>query len=293
VSLERVVEVIERSGELPTIGAVAAEVMRLAGDPSADFGKVAAAVENDPSLAAKVLRLANSPFYGLRGEVASVERAVALLGMAQVRNIALSLSLIRDFSGAYGGETFRWDRFWEHSAGVALIAETMTRLLRVPVSGTEYAAGLLHDVGKILLGHHFPEEFGRCLDLAARRQVSLWEVEPEVFGTHHAQLGGWIAERWGFPAPLRSAIRYHHEPGEAGDEQGVAAVVHLADLFAKVKQIGFGGDRVAVCFADDPAWAVLVERQPHLGDLDLARFTLQLDQEVEMARALAKLGREP
>jgi len=292
VSLERVVEVIERSGELPTIGGVATEVVRLAGDPSADFGKVAAAVENDPSLAAKVLRLANSPFYGLRGEVSSVERAVALLGMAQVRNIALSLSVIRDFSGSYGGETFRWDRFWEHSAGVAVIAETMIRLLKLPMSGTEYAAGLLHDVGKILLGHHFPQEFARCLDLAARRQASLREVEPEVFGTHHAELGGWIAERWGFPTPLREAIRYHHEPTDAG-QQWVAAVVHLADLFAKVKQIGFGGDRVAVCFTDDPAWALLEGRRSHLGNLDLARFTLQLDQEVEMARALAKLGREP
>ncbi len=292
MSLERLVEVIEGSGEIPTIGAVAAEVMRLTRDPGADFGKLAAVVENDPALAAKVLRVANSPFYGLRGEVASVERAVALLGMTQVRNIVLSLSLIRDFSGAFGGGAFHWDRFWEHSAGVALIAETMGRMLRVPATGSEYAAGLLHDVGKILLGHHFPEEFGRCLDLAARRQVALYEVEPEVLGTDHAHLGGWLAERWGFPEALRAAIRDHHDPGRAGGHQTLAALVHLADLFAKAKQIGFGGDRVAVCFTDDPAWRLLEAARPELKDLDLARFTLELDQEVEMARALARLGGE-
>jgi HD-like signal output (HDOD) protein len=287
MSLDTILSRVVQSGEIPTIGAVAAEVMRLAGDPDTEFRQVGRVIAQDPSLTARVLQVANSPYFGTRGEVAGVDRAVALMGMEEVRNIVLSVSVISDFSGTFGGQTFNWERFWEHSSGCALIAQVFAKLLRLPTAGEEFVAGLLHDVGKIVLGHHFPEEFSQALELAASEGVSMAEAEQRVFGTDHTHLGRWLAERWSFPASIQVALGWHHRVAEAPDHHLLAAVVHLADLFAKVKQIGFGGDFVAVCLADDPAWEVVGAGQ---ADLDLERFTFQLDREVEAARQLLRMA---
>ncbi len=291
MTFDRIVDRIERSGEIPTIGPVATEVIRLAGDPDADFRAVGQTIVRDPALAARVLRVANSPFYGVRGEVGTVDRAVALLGMAETRNIVLSVSVIRDFSGTLGENGFDWERFWEHSSGVGLIAQALTRLLRLPLGGYEYSAGLLHDVGKILLGHHFPEEFARALERAREAGISLEQAEQEVFRTDHARLGDWLAGRWSFPEPLRDGLAWHHHPAQAGDHRVLAAVIQVADALAKAKCIGFGGDQMAVCLGDTEGWGVLAEERPELAEVDLARFTFQLDEKVDAARRLFREAR--
>lgn len=290
MNFEQIIAKVERSGEIPTIGAVAAEVMRLAGDPDTEFLQVGQVISRDPSLTARVLHVANSPYFGVRGEVASVERAVGLMGMQEVRNIVLSVSVISDFSGEFGGEAFNWERFWDHSAGCALIAQVFARLLRLPTGGDEFVAGLLHDVGKILLGHHFPEEFARTLELSAAEGILMTEAESRVFGTDHSCLGSWLAERWSFPDSIQTALGWHHRVDEVRDHRLLTAVIHLADLFTKIKQIGFGGDFVAVCLADDPAWAVVGETRADLAGLDVERFTFQLDREVDAARNLTRMA---
>jgi HD-like signal output (HDOD) protein len=292
MKLEAIVGQIEASNEIPTIGPVVSEVMRLVSDPNADFRAIGQVVGRDPVLTARVLKVANSSYYGLRGEVASVERAVGLLGLAEVRNIALSISVIADFSARFGGETFNWERFWEHSSGCALISRVFSRMLKLPTGGEEYVTGLLHDVGKILLGHHFPEEFTLALELAADEWLGMAEAEQRVFGTDHARLGEWLATRWSFPATIRNAIAWHHEPERAQEGRLLAAVVHLGDILAKAKNIGFGGGFLAVCLEDDPAWAVVTEARSELEALDVERFTFQLDHEVEAARDLLRTARE-
>jgi HD-like signal output (HDOD) protein len=291
MNFEAIVSEIEASKEIPTIGPVVSEVMRLVADPDADFRAVGRVVEQDPALTARVLKVANSSYYGLRGEVARVERAVGLLGLAELRNIALSLSVIADFSARFGGETFSWDRFWEHSSGCAMISRVFSEMLKLPTAGEEYVAGLLHDVGKILFGHHFPDEFGRALELAADEGLGMAEAEQRVFGTDHAQLGQWLANRWNFPATVGSAIAWHHDPERAAEHQLLAAVVHLGDLLAKAKNIGFGGGFPAICVQDDPAWVIVTETRKELAGLDVERFTFQLDREVEAARELLRTAR--
>jgi HD-like signal output (HDOD) protein len=291
MDFETIVDKIGAHAEIPIVGPVVGEIMRLVSDPGSDFRKVAKVISKDPSLTARVLRVANSSYYGLRGEVASVEKAVGLLGMLEVRNIALSVSVISDFTARFGDSGFNWNRFWEHSSGCALISQVFARLLGLPTEGEEYAAGLLHDVGKILLGHHFPEEFARVLELAATEGLTMEKAERQVFGVEHAQIGEWLASKWSFPAAIRSAVAWHHLPEEAKEGRIVAAVVHFADLLTKVKCIGFGGDFVAVCLADDPAWKLLAEFTGRLEAMDVELFVFRLDREVDAARELLQTAR--
>lgn len=288
MQLDAVMARIASSGEIPTIGAIASEVVRLVYDRDGDARAIGRALEKDPALTARVLRLANSPYYGARAQVSSLDRAVGLLGTTEIRNIALSVSVMGNFSARFGGQTFDWARFWEHSSGCALIAQVMARLLGIPTSGGEYVAGLLHDVGKILLGHHFPEEFSAVLELASREGVGMEEAENRVFGTDHGRLGDWLSARWCFPPPIREAIAHHHHPEQASEAGDMASLVHLADLLAKAKCIGFGGDVTAVCVADSPAWNILVKGRPKLAALDLERLTFCLDREVDAARELIR-----
>ena len=292
MNLDQIVSHICSGGQIPTIGAVASEVLRLVNDPGADSRSVGRVVQRDPALTARVLRLANSPYYGARARVATVERAVSLLGLTEIRNIALSVSVMAGFSACFGGRSFDWERFWEHSSGCALIAQGISRVLRMPSIGEEYAAGLLHDVGKILFGHHFPEEFTRALEIAAEEGITMEEAEERVFGANHASLGDWLASQWNFPTAIREAIAHHHHPERAREAEVTAAVVHLANLLTKAKCIGFGGDFVAVCLTDDPAWETLARVRPELADLDVERFTYCLDQEVDAARELMRTARE-
>lgn len=282
---------IEESGkEIPSVGSVAAEIVRLVSDQRANVRSVAQAIARDPSLTARVLKVANSPYYGLRGEVGNLERAVGLLGLSEVGNIALSVAVISDLTNRFGASTFDWNQFWQHSSGCALIAQVLARVLALSTGG-EYVSGLLHDVGKILLGQHFPEEFARVLDVADLEGKSMEEAERQVFGIDHAQLGEWLASRWNFPEEIREAIAWHHRPDRAGKSVVLASVVHLADLLTKAKCIGFGGDRVAVCLADDEAWAVLARSSGKLKAFDVERFTFRLDREVDAARELLRNAR--
>ncbi|MHB8765471.1 MAG: HDOD domain-containing protein [Deferrisomatales bacterium] len=293
MTFDEVVAAVEASGEIPSLAPVVSELLRQVADPDADFRAVGRTVVRDPALAAKVLRVANSPYHGLRGTVGDVEKAVGLLGLLEVRNIALSVSIISDFSGRFGGQTFNWERFWEHSMGCALIARGIVQRLRLSLGGEEYVGGLLHDVGKILLGHHFPGEFRQVLEAAAGGREPMTEAERRVFGADHGRVGEWLAARWGFPESLRAAIGLHHHPDAAGPHRLLASAIHLADLLVKAKAIGFGGDAMAVCLADDPAWQTLAEARPELGRLDVERFTFELDREVEHARALVRTVRAP
>jgi len=292
MNFDEIINKVESSKEIPTIGPTASEVMRLAGDPESDFSQVGTLISQDPSLTARVLKIANSPYLGLRGEVATVDRAVGLLGLGEIRNIALSVSVINDFSTNFGGKAFNWERFWEHSSGCALIAKLFVNLLKLPTGGHEYVAGLLHDVGKILLGHHFPEEFSKALEFALTKGVSMAAAENHIFGADHTKLGVWLAKKWNFPESIQTAIAFHHNPAEApGDGRTLAAVVSLADTMTKAKCIGFGGDYIASSITEDPAWEVIAEAKPSLETLDVERFTFQLDREVEAARELIKTAR--
>ncbi|MBW1926817.1 MAG: HDOD domain-containing protein [Deltaproteobacteria bacterium] len=195
-------------------------------------------IRDDPVLTAKMLHIANSPYYGMRREVSSIARAVVILGFEEVRNIAIGLSLTGVFSHDLGFEEFDAKGIWLHSIGVAKVS----KILAEDISGLEtdelFTAGMVHDLGRFLLCLYFPSELREILKLRRQEGLSLSGAE-EKYGLTHSEVGAYLAERWNLSEMLTDVIRYHHYPNSAGPNTLASSVVFLADEICQKMKFGW------------------------------------------------------
>ncbi len=221
---------IQKAGGLPVFDSSLQEILELIRQ-DASMTDIATAVERDPGMASRVLRLANSAYYGMSREVSTLKMAMVLLGVRSLRSMVMSIGVVEvlndDPDGTYVTSDFR-----EHSFLAGRAASLITRLHRLPFSGEELVTGLVHDLGKLILLRAFPEivagQRGRFEGL---RGCALVEVEREVFGVSHPQAGAWAAQEWRLPPEIGGAILCHHEPATERDVD-LAAVAAAADEIA-------------------------------------------------------------
>ncbi len=273
---------IEELQALPTLPAVALRVMELARVPETPIETLAQLIERDPALSAAILRVVNSAFYERPQPVSSVQRALVVLGVAEVRRICLVVAVFKAFPVRPGHAGLDRKLFWQHSAACGVAARRLCELLQTPHDGEEFTAGLLHDVGKLILDLCFPESYREAVAITHRDGCSMAQAERAVFDSDHAQVGAWLAERWKLPDELTAAIRWHHSP-ELAPQPRLAAVVHLADLFARVAGSGFGGERTPVAVQETAAWNILWSG-PGREPIDLAWLTFRLEDEMDKHR---------
>lgn len=236
---------------LPSPSAVVVDLLHHIDDEDMSSVQLARIIARDQSLVVRLLRIANSPFYGLRGRVDSIADAIAVLGLRAVR----SLAAMSGVAGSLAGITpanFDTRLFWRHSIAVALAARALARHQQQP-EGVAYVAGLLHDIGSLMLAASFPKHWEAVLAWVAETGSLLNVAEQEVLGSDHALIGGHLAERWHFPAPICAAITGHHRPGD-GEANSLTGTVHVADVLAHALDlVGDPGERVgpldAACWA--------------------------------------------
>jgi putative nucleotidyltransferase with HDIG domain len=231
---------------LPSAPTVLIKVTQMIDDPAASFEALAQGISADPSVAMKVLRLVNSAYYGVRQRVGSLEHAISLLGLKVVKNLVLTATVFRTFSSATPGKALLFEReqFWLHCVGTGIIARALARCAPQGHGADPeeaFAAGLLHDVGKIILEQHLHKQFEEALEQSATSGAPLYECENDIIGVNHAQIGGKLAERWKLPDELVGAIYYHHPSADGETIPYSAAVVNLADYICYAKEIGMGG----------------------------------------------------
>jgi HD-like signal output (HDOD) protein/prolyl-tRNA editing enzyme YbaK/EbsC (Cys-tRNA(Pro) deacylase) len=208
---------IDEFHELPTLPVTAARILRLAADSRANARQLADIIEEDPGLAAQVLRYANSSLYGYAGRIKDLQTAIArVLGFEFVLNLALGLSIGKSLRVPEEGP-FGLDAFWKHSVYAGRLVEQLSllvpRKLR-PARGTAYLAGLLQNLGRLVLGHAFQPEFYILNRFAqANPDMTTTELERHVLGVTHDQIGAWLMEAWGLPQELVVAVRKHHDEG--------------------------------------------------------------------------------
>ena len=223
---------VSRLEELPPLPAVAARVLALADDERASALDLAQVIATDQALTAKLIRISNSAFYGFARRISSVREAVVVLGFRQVRQVALSTSLMNAFRLPPSvSDAFDIDLFWGHSVVVAVAAEAIAKRTRAGRPEDAFTAGILHDVGRLVLCLLEPDEFREAVTLARDLRQPLDETERLVLGLSHAAVGRALAERWKFPAHLVDAIELHSEP-LVPERDGIAGAVAQADRLA-------------------------------------------------------------
>ncbi len=293
-SLDRVTEAIGRAGDLPTLPSVAIEVSRLAANPVTAMTELVRIIHNDPALTAKILRVANSAFYGMSRHVESLNTALVVLGMRELINLVHCISVFRAFPVKVGQPTFDRKAFWVHSAGCGELARAISGHLKLRRNTEAFTAGLLHDLGKIILDQYFHDDFMEALKRSHSENISMIEAEDHVLGVNHAELGAWLAEMWSLPRSICDVISHHHNPEvDAGENRQLVALIRLADLFCKHAGVGFSGDKADPSVANDPAWKILSEVQPEIKDWDVKQFMYELKDNVDRAREFVSIALEP
>jgi HD-like signal output (HDOD) protein len=241
---------IEKMGELPTLPHVVQKIVLMSNrsDTSAeDLGKI---IEKDQVLAAKVLKLANSPFYGFPARIASVSHAVVVLGLNVVKGLTLGATAF-DMMKAAGME-----ELWRHSLGVAMMAHILAARAGMKNPEELFAAGLLHDLGKVVLQAKLPELGAQIERTFAQSDGSRTQVEQEVLGLTHADMAGWLGDMWHLPITLKDPMMFHHQPVLARDAEAQTAVVHVADVLVKAMGCGDAGDNL-VPPLNQKAWQLM------------------------------------
>lgn len=263
--LERRMASLGGKVEIPTLPELYLRVREIIESPSGNAAKIAALLANEPGLSVKILRTVNSPAYGLRQQATKVEQAVAFLGMTEVANIVLSATLLKKFPAKPGHRKLDMRKFWEHSIGTGTMARILGAMAdksaRININDT-FVAGLIHDIGKLMLYQNFPDEFSMVLDLCKSEKTTMLKAETKVFGFSHQDIGALVTDQWGFSRNMVKALELHNTPDEldTGDESYTfTCLVHVADVFAHALRFGEAGDPFIPVFSGSAFDALAID----------------------------------
>lgn len=243
-SRERMRRKVQGLSELPAMPGIAGELIRLKNNPYAHASELAAVIEQDPSLSAQLLRYATSPLHGYQGKLESVEQAIVkVLGMDFVEDIALGLALGKAFNNPKEGP-LGLKVFWQHAVYCAALTQALCSRIefsRRPSPGLGYMAGLLHNIGILLLGHLFPSQFDRLNEaLRLHPEADPRDLELDILGVSHTDLGRWLMDAWELPREATEAVSEHHNPDHTGDYAVYANLVYIANALLQRNGIGDG-----------------------------------------------------
>lgn len=225
---------------LPPLPEAAARILRLARDPDVDFREIVKIISADQTLTARVLRASNSALYGTSREVQTIRQAVVLLGRDAVTQLVLSVSVLNMRAGG-DGDGFDRAAFWRHSMAVAVAARGLATRFGVDPERA-FIAGLMHDIGKLVLAEHYGQRYAKLFSIARRGARPLHRIERDIFSVDHAIVGQALCEHWKLASPLAQAVTGHHD-AEAESLGPLPAAIRSANALVKVANLGASGNR--------------------------------------------------
>jgi HD-like signal output (HDOD) protein len=246
---EQIVQTAVREiSHIATLPEVTLKIVELVENPRSTAQDLHKVISTDPALCSRILKVVNSSFYGLPGQIGSVNRAIVLLGLNAVKNIAIAASLAKLFRGGEITPTFNAKDLWTHSASVAVASKVIADQLKLGLSDEAFLAGLIHDIG-VMVELQFDR--AKLIDIINRTGAdkqgvpanNMLEIEQSVFSANHQDFGAALCEKWRFPQTLRFTCGYHHRPCELGHEhRTLPCIVHAAERFAEGLVKGFRHD---------------------------------------------------
>jgi len=236
-STPSILDLINKTLELPTIPHVLVKLNEVMADPESSADDVAKVISLDPAVSTNILRIVNSAYYGLQVRVSSVNLAVSIMGFNMTKKVALKAAVFSVFAkdAGAGVKCFDPKGFWQHSIYCGVLARVLGQA-SAEFAGIHpedlYICGLLHDIGKIILLENATERFGKILDQAVQQGRPSSEVEQEVLGFTHADVGSVLAIKWFLPEDLTIAIRYHHAPDRDPFHKALSSLICLCETLA-------------------------------------------------------------
>lgn len=225
---------------IATLPEVTAKIVATVEDPRSTAAQLHKIVAHDPALATRILKVVNSAFYGLPGQIGSVERAIVLLGLNAVKNIAVAASLGQLFRGVKLCEGFTAKDLWTHCIAVGVTARELARQMKIPIADEAFLAGLIHDTGLLVALQTWPDQLKAVCEAAKGSERSFLEIEREMIGADHQQLGQGLAELWKFPRSCQLVAGFHHHPTSLADNARLlVTLVYVADTLACQAKKGF------------------------------------------------------
>ena len=231
-------------GKLTTLGTlpeVTNKIISTVEDPRSSAAQLHKIVSHDPALVTRILKVVNSAFYGLPGQVGSVDRAIVLLGLNAVKNISIATSLGQMFRTTKLCEGYTAKDLWTHCIAVAICSRELAKRAKLPIAEEAFLAGMIHDVGILVSLQTWPEQLRAVCDSAQSGQQSFVELENQIIGVDHQVLGKALAEKWQFPLPCQLVAGHHHDPAAMPEgSRALVSIVHVADTLCAKAGFGFG-----------------------------------------------------
>jgi putative nucleotidyltransferase with HDIG domain len=253
--------------KMPSLSTTVTKVLEVCDQPNVSANDLNKIISLDPILTGNVLKLINSAYYALPNQISSLTRAIIVLGINTVKNLALSTAILSRMKES-DQSSFSMDAFWMHSICVGVTARAIATELQIPANQREeyFLAGLLHDLGKIPMAHCFADDYDVCLTMAYEQQISLHEAETSTFSFNHQHCGSIIASKWKLGDSIIETMKYHHQPEKSNQAHKLLiSSVAIADLYANIFNIGSAGnhfeaeEQIAILFKQNPlSWETLV-----------------------------------
>jgi len=277
---ERIIDLVrDKRTQLPTLPVILTNILKVASDENASAADLAAFIGKDQAMANKVLRLANSAYYGLARKVDSIHRAISVIGFNEIVGVAVGMGVYRALHLKRSDGLLNMSDLWLHSIGCSFAAKDILAALpatlqsgnnsapiKKPKGDEIFLSGLLHDIGKVLFVIYFPEPYRMVLSEAIKQKKSLHQKESELLGVNHAQMAGLIMQRWNFPETLMLPSLYHHQPSACPQPYHLLAmVVQLADFVCHKAEVGNSGNPLVT--HPDQACSALGYTEPDVDQL--------------------------
>lgn len=273
---------VRRVRDISTIPAIALKVLQVANDPNSGAADLKEVMETDAALSARVLRCVNSSAYAVRTKITNLQQAIAYLGLKQIRNLALTASVSEMFRTDVGIEPYRRTGLWKHLVAVGVCSRLIAKRRRLSNFEDAFLAGLLHDIGIILIDQYSHQRFREIIGRLDQGRL-LTELERKVLEFDHCQLGAEVARLWNFPENVRAAIAQHHNGAMyRGEEVHIIRCVAVANLICSLRGISSVGRNLVQI----PLWAI---QGLELTKSDVVVLAQDLDGEIQDNRALFEL----
>jgi len=272
--------IIDKVRDLPTLPDVINKVLTLVGDESTSAKKLGSLISFDQAISSRLLKVANSAYYGFMKEIATVQHAIVILGFKEVKSLVLGIAVFDTMKEASRETSLMREEFWMHSMGVALAGQIICKKVGRVDPETTFTASLLHDIGKLVLDVFLTPEYVKVLEKVRVNGVSMVEAEEEVMGFSHTDVGGWLCDRWKFPPVLSFPISFHHQVEKVDKSyMRITSIVHLADILCKRAHIGNSGDNKI------PIIQPPVQENLNFKEDDPEKIIEQLKQEEDKAKS--------